>query len=333
MFNFVHTSYLFEALKGDYAFDSEDRLSQLFSASFNNSPKFRKLFYNFSKIRPFPDPHAITQQCDQGKMGKGRLDICIYDGKKERILIENKIDAPLFVKQLTKYSHIHPKHSVKRIALVKNFFEPFADNKGWKILHWGDFYRHLNTGLSRCGVETLDYFIINNFKTHMEEIGMKTVTRITKSELLGLAKAVYKMRSPKHCNFSLKIPAFEIAVRYIKMLKHIVEMTKAEPLIRSAVKKNYRFTPWCYGWYTDTKADRYHFMIGADIRLKRRNHRVVCVGTGILFYDKKPKKYRIATYWQGKDNNFENETNYKGKDLILDKYAKQVISLWKKWLR
>ena len=336
MVNSVQASYLLEALKGDYSFGSEDRLSQIFSASFNQSPKFRKLFYTFSGICPFSDPKAITQQCDRGERLEGRLDICLYDGKALRVIIENKIEAPLFVRQLSTYSRIHSTRLIKKIALVKNFFEPFADDKGWKILHWGDFYRHLDRGLSHLGSTTLDYFIIDNFKTHIEEIGMRTVTRISRGELLGLTKAIHKMRSPKKCSFSLKMPVFEIAVRYIQMLENIVDMTKAEPIICNAVKINYRFTPWCFGWFDkDGKVDRYNFMMGVEISLKRRSrHRVKCVSTAILFYDNKPDKYKIVTYWQGKkDNDFNDCTDYKGKDLILDKYAKQVISLWKKWLR
>jgi len=329
-------TYLHDALKGGYDSHSEDRLSQVFAASFNHSALFRKAFYAFADIPPLAFPNARTQLCDKLNGTQGRLDVCLYDRNTRKVIIENKIDAPLYVNQLTKYSRLHSSALVKKIALVKTFFEPFADNKGWKILHWGDLYRKVAEGKQVIDAGSTDGFVIDNFLSHLEEIGLKTVTRITSAELVGLAKAVHRMRSPKKCNFSLKMPAFEVAQRYISMLENIVEMTKEEPIIRKSVKKNYRFNPWFGGWQEgDDRVDRMHFMIGADINLSRhRRHRVRTVGTAILFYDKKPAKCSIKTYWQGKeDTYFRNAETYKGKDLVFDSYAKQVISLWRRWLK
>ena len=319
------TSYLAEAMKGGYDYESEDRLSQVFSASFNHSATFRRLFYSFAKIKSLSNPRSITQQCEKHPNNDGRLDICLYDGNALKVIIENKIDAPLYIKQLSGYSKMHP--SAKKIAMVKNFFEPFADRKGWRILHWGDLYRHIVDKRRGSPEPIVDGFVVDNFLCHMEEVGLKTVTRISRDELTALSRCVHEMRKPRNFKYSLQTQAFDVATRYLQMIENIIEMSKENDLIRKSVNKNYRFAPWIGNYFSDVKDAHHDMIIFADIRLKRRNHRVANVGTGIFFTKDNSKKVRVVTYWQKKgEAALQNETDYRGKDLVFDDYAKQVLT-------
>lgn len=326
-------SYLSEALKGGYETHSEDRLSQVFTASFNHSALFRKLFYQLTDLNPLKNPCARTQLHGSNHSLAGRLDICLYNGMKQHAIIENKIDAPLYLKQLKKYNKLYPSRSIKRIAMVKHFFEPFASTGGWTILHWGEFYRLLKTKCSDKH-KGADSFIVHNFISHLEALGMDTPLVLEKSELEGLAKALYKMRQPKAFWLSLKAPAFEIANQYIQMLAEIIDMTREEPVIKKVIGTSYRFNPVLSTWWNVDKLRERHLMLGVQIRIRNKRHKARSVGTAMLFYNNAPRRYQILTYWQEKDDTyFLDGVKYRGNDLVFDKYAKQVITHWKKWLK
>jgi hypothetical protein len=163
---------------------------------------------------------------------------------------------------------------------------------------------------------------------------MKTPTRITKTELRCLAKGIYQIRNAKCPAFSLKKPVFEIANKYIDVLEAIINMSREEPVICKRVGKNYQFNPSVCGYFeTDEEAKRNRVMIYTEIRLKKKVNGLRIVGTGLFFSNKHPESYKVETYAQGDGNTFEKDVEYGPKDLVLDRYAKHVISYWKRWLK
>lgn len=327
-------SYLNESLRGGYDFASEDRLSQVFSASFNSSVRFQKCFFEFIRSKTFSDATCINQQVFLAG-SKCRPDICIQSARRIRIAIENKVEAPLTITQLRSYSKIKELANAKKIALVKHFFEPFSAAKGWRIRRWSDFYRFLECKMRAIDQNGVDCFIMKNFLLHLEELSMKTPARIKKSDLQLLAKAIYQLRNEHGPNFSLKKPIFEIANTYVDMLETVVNKSREEPVIRRRVGRSYRFNPGLGAYYENDK-ERKHMraMIYTEIRWNKKINGLRVIGAGLIFSNRRPRNYRFVTYAQpAPGGEFKKCVEYERKDLVLDLYAKHIISNWKKWLK
>jgi hypothetical protein len=170
------TTFICEALNGDHAFADEDRLTQVFAAAFNASPKFRAYFFKFVKMAAIPGAMARTQKSFLSGAIR-RPDMCIYGGKRLCAVVENKVDAELTVPQLRSYSRLKELLKATKIAMVRHFFEPFSAAKEWRILHWSDFYRWLGSRAAYTDAASVDRFIINNFLSFLEANGMKTPTQ------------------------------------------------------------------------------------------------------------------------------------------------------------
>lgn len=328
-------NYLCESLRGDHDFGSENRLTQVFSAAFNVSTKFRQYFLAFVHHKPLYGATAETQISFLQREQR-RPDICIRTARTIKVVIENKVDSPLTVRQLRSYSGINGLRHARKIAMVKHFFEPFSTVKDWSIYHWGDFYRFLEARIRHIQPDQTDYFIIRNFLNYLETVGMKTPTRITKAELQMLAKAIFQLRNSKSPSFSLKKPVFEIANKYVDMLESVVNLLRTEKAktVRSRLGKAYRFNPSISNWYVDDSEKKHmRVCLSTEIRLKKKIHGRRLIATGLFFNNKSPTQYEFITYAQKDGPEFGPERRYRTKDLILDNYAKHVLGVWKKWLR
>jgi hypothetical protein len=133
--------YLIEATRRKNEISEENRLSEVFSASFNNSKMFQKLFLSFIG-HPFTNNlRSLTQK--NFKVGDRNvyIDVCIIDAKgKTVIIIENKIGSSLEQRQLKTYNKVDQLNHAKKIALVKHYFEPLPNGLGWRVCHWTDLH-------------------------------------------------------------------------------------------------------------------------------------------------------------------------------------------------
>ena len=326
-------SFLSEALRGSFDLNSEDRLTQVFVSSFNHSAKFRKYLSVFLACKLPPRAFAVAQRSFL-KGSHKRPDICICAGRSTKVVLENKIEAPLTVKQLKSYSGVQELSKAKKIALVKHFFEPLPITKDWRILHWSDLGRFLERKVKKQAADTTDYFIVHNFISLLDTIGMSTPNRITKSELQHLAKAFHKMRNAAGPDISLRVPAFEVASNYIDMLEAVVTMSREEPIIRKRAAKNYQFNPRINSWWDeDEEKEHMHLSLTVEIRVKPKATGLCAVGTGLFFSNKRPGHYEFLSYGMRPGSlSFKPLDTYNANNLELDKYAKRVIGRWKKWL-
>ena len=325
------TSYLAEAMKGGYDFDSEDRLSQVFSASFNHSPTFRRLFYSFAKIKPLTNPRSTTQQCEKHPDNDGRLDVCLKEGNQERVIIESKKDARLEIEQLIRYSKMHP--TTKRIALVKNCIKPFQTAKGWTILHWGDFYRHLKNSSTTTNGMSIDGFIINNFCSHMEGVELNTVTKIKDTALVSLSRVLCSMRTEQQSEMSLSLPIFETASGFVAMLEGIIERASENSSIQKVVAKDCRVAPKLR-WYTHEEYGP-SCEIFVRLNVKYSKHPVLSVSTRIVFLENIFQVF-IERKMRNRKSAAKKEVEYlvpRETGLKYDDYADHVIGQWAKWLK
>ena len=86
----------------------------------------------------------------------------------------------------------------------------------------------------------------------------------------------------------------------------------------------------------DDDCERKHerLCLCVEIKLKAKKKGIRVLATGLFFSNKHPESYSIWTYAQkAGSEDMRPEAAYTSSDLVLDKYAKHVISCWKKWAK
>ncbi|HVS33984.1 MAG TPA: hypothetical protein VMS17_00255 [Gemmataceae bacterium] len=322
--------FVLDAIKGSYGEQSEDRLTQVFCACFNNSRRFRELFLRFIRYkRGAGHFRARTQQQYAIRGASCRADILIGEaGSLPAIVVENKIDAPLKAQQLKNYNLVGDFCDTRKIALVKHYFEmEYVDP--WKIKHWADFHSVLTT--SRSGGNAIDSFVLREFVELLEELGMARALVITKKRLQELAQFIKSIREPKPYLHLPLVTPFETAADYLGMLEDIVNQMQEEPFFRKRLGKKARFSPWLGSWwYGNDAAKNRHPWLGVEISLRKVYKRIAAIHTGILF-DSKHGSLWVQTCTADKSGNFLASKSHPG-DLRFESYAEKAISFWKEQL-
>lgn len=224
-------------------------------------------------------------------------------------------------------------HAKRKIALVKHNFEPPSDDLGWDVRHWSDLHELYSKHVEKLETRQTDKFIIQNFVDYLEELEMSNVQVIKGADLKELAKAIHVLRNEDEPYCHLKIPVFETANNFFKMIEQIVKLARREEIISKRIGKSFRFSPWIGCTYYE-KEKRYNAWIGVELDLRKTYRKISSIATGLYFNDKRKNQYEIFT--EAYDEQYyaiRPEEKYPFKDLTFDKYAYQVIEFWKKWLR
>ena len=117
------------------------------------------------------------------------------------------------------------------------------------------------------------------------------------------------------------------------MLEGVIDLTKKEPLLIKRIGKNHQFTPYL-GWCREDDEMDNTPWIGVEIELSRKFMSIKHIGTGISFFKRKGRyKHFIKTYTSDKDSVYIKEKTHDNNDLNFNRYSKEVISCWKKWLK
>ena len=358
--------YLINAAKGKFELTYENRLSRIFSASFNSSTLFRKMFFEFigfgkSYIKYF----AKTEVCNiiydgslikRFKNKKGLNDITIYysNEKEPVIIIENKIEADFELKQIEKYNAIIKQNRWKprkKLLMLKYFKE----KEGWESYHWNNFHLYLKDNikqLNRDYKHEVDKFIINNFLKYLEELGMAYVTKIKKSEFKNVANCIYLITNyskleekPAWISNIYSNGAFATLNNFISMLQDIFSDVRNEPFLRNKIeKKKIQFTPRMGYYPAEDKAGKTinrSLYIGFEIKVKNVKKPIKYLGTSIDFYSNNNNFRGIFAYASDEDNyidKFAKEYKFikdgKGGEEILHyhNYYKFVKNAWEKFI-
>lgn len=329
--------YLKEILTGNYSNYNEDRLSQIFSASFNNSILFKRLFFSTARVKhkSLTNYSSQTQINYSLKEEEARIDIIIYYKDKPVLIIENKVDAPLTMNQIRKYSRISELSKCRKIAIVKHYFESFSRSYGWEILHWVDFYVLFKRKYERGISNKIDHYIISNFLEHLELMNMARVNKISKGDLINFSNAIHKIRTDGKPSISLvNKNVFETGTQLLSFMEEIIDLAHQDPKLVKSVGRNFRFSPRLEYWYLGEVSKNNNLMLVVSITLKKPIKNVKTLGTGFFFYNKTPNKYATITF--ANDSNggdFIREKEYLKKEIVFDEYAKHVISTWKSWIK
>lgn len=330
--------YLVEAIRKDYETLYEDRLSQVFTASFNHSEIFRKLFLKFIGYPFTKTLYALTQRSFNSGGKSVRIDVCIFDKQEKEspvVIIENKIEAPFTLKQLKTYNRVRQLARAQKVALVKHYFDPLPEEVGWKVYHWTDLHERCLDIIKKVEKKQIDSFIIQNFLDYLEELQMSKVRLIKGADLKELAKAIHKIRNVDEPYFHLNksISVFQTANDYLTMLEQIVDMARQEKLITKRIGRSFRFSPWIGSWWKDEEKTKANVWIGVELDLSKKFKKISSIGTGIEFNDLAEDDCKIVINAYQDDFTCLHEVKYKDVDLSFENYKDQVINSWKKWLR
>jgi len=329
----ISSSYLLTSISGSFPTKSENRLSKVFCASFNNSDTFQKLFLKFIGIKERSKLIAIDQNYRKTKR-RNFLDIVIYTRdrygmpNKLKLVIENKINAALTGKQLIDYNKVKGIRNIpksRKIALVKNYFE--LKDYSWRIKHWTELYLFF-TKFCKTSNSSIDTFIINNFLKYLEENNMSTVNSISREDLNSIIEIFSVTEKLKSGNVFKTLKwqqSFDIATKFIKMMEEVVIRAKESPVILKKSKK-FQFNPRISSIEPDEEKLPF---LWSYIQLKK-NKRYKSLCTGITFKD---NKSMIITFVKDLNDEYDKELIFKGKVLDLDKYSKLTITYWEKKLK
>ena len=162
----------------------EDQLTAVFIAVLKLCPNYRKdVFKRF--LRSFawdskPTFSTQDQVYDSDNMSSRRADAKIEFGERYTLLIENKLDAPLYSEQVQKYKNAaYGNHYVWFIYKKRPSELDRVRRKNFITTRWGDIYEHLY--FYKNGKEGT---ILDEFKRYLEEgIGMDAFVGIDKDAL------------------------------------------------------------------------------------------------------------------------------------------------------
>lgn len=333
-----HSNGLFvQMLEGDYGNYSEDRLTQITAACFNQSVAFRNIFLTFLGVSKKLVPSKCTARTQISTVG--RLDLAIYSGSRIVAIVENKVDAPLHPNQLKNYSSDMGLKSAKKIALVKNYFPHDRAYGEWEILHWRDFYLALvgRVGASKY-LPAIDNFIAQNFINYLENANMHVPTRISKSAMNALAKTLHGLRfaeKTKYNWFGLKADVFQTAADWVRMMESIFEESRVTKQIAKVAKKNYRFSPQLGHWWEDgrDKSKDYRWIgIHAQICFPKPRGKTKTLGVGLFVDDKKVWSIVAFRNWTGSNKIDERKLCDSHRDVVLADITKNVLKKWNSWI-
>jgi hypothetical protein len=240
-------TYFSEALDGGYKYGSEDRLSQIFSASFNYSKVFRQGVSGFFKLGRLGQAASVTQRQYRVRKGRAKLDILLHNQKGEPLAaIENKIEAPLKRKQLKKYNSIDEIKGCPKICFVKYYKGKSDLQNQWDIRYWGDFYLHL------VSMKARDEFT-DHFMATLKEYGMERPSEIKKAELIMLARALHSIRFLDKPFISNSGPTFETLVTLERFLEDLFRKAAKDQILQDRAGKKFRPNMKVSWWYIKKK--------------------------------------------------------------------------------
>ena len=319
-------SYITEALYGDYRTGSEDRLTQVFSASFNASSVFRKAVLRHLELDCRGRCRCTTQVSHRVAGRTYLLDACIKRGGKLVVVIENKVESKLTARQLKNYNSISAIRSAKKFCLVRTVSPDEDYPRNWNVIFWSGLHSRLRS------LKSPD-FVTQNFTDTLEEYDMIVPEKIAGSDLKKQADTLYRIRYGNP-NVSLARPILETMVAYKAMLQEIWRRAREDERIVKRVGRSFHFTPrlgnWC--WEGHERGDRKFLWIGLSIRIAKPHRGIKFLGTGICFREKRDW-YAIETYVANAKSEWLDTLAYRRGDLVFADYAKQVLSFWRRKLR
>jgi hypothetical protein len=323
--------FLGTAIHGRHAAYSEDRLTQVFVASFNSSPNVRWAVGNLLSIPEAGKLKATSQVHD----GAGRIDVVLHRETKDVCRIENKIEAPLTLLQMQRYSLNENGKATRVVALVKRYPAEAAVLRQFGIFRWSSLDRLLR--IEKLDPTCTDGFVSLNFHRHLEELGMAKVDSIPVAKLRDLSKAIHSLRTKPYPTLSLSRTNFlDTATDVLSICQDLIDEARKDPDLCKRIGTAFRFNPEINSMFNkgEDGKELTELTLTARIRLKKPVNGVKEIQAGIAFGVTDPSRIAIGTWFIGPDYYYTSEsaTLRVKRDMQADDFVRFCLKRWRRVL-
>jgi hypothetical protein len=221
--------YLVEALKYDVPAFHEDRLTQILSATFNNSAHFRRRFLTFLKVPFREDLSSRTQVANESAPSRPDLIISTKNGDPY-ILVESKVSAQTRMAQQDHHARLLVRHNFLFVR------DPVIEDrvaKSFKKVTWCDFFCFL-AALKTKETNAKEAFLISELLNYGKECDMLLPDRITIEDMSVASKFLTQTRLRKHpsCGFGDLTP-FRAMENISLFLERVILKMKEDSFLSS----------------------------------------------------------------------------------------------------
>ena len=264
LINNYEAHFLSTSLKGDFSIDSEDRLTQVFSACFNCSATIKRITLKYLLGKYFHDVSKIEirtqiQTSDNSKRTDSRPDMIIYKNDNPIAIIESKVDAPLEREQLKRhFRNFKGFRSVKFIALTQQIQKKVE--RCWIHKLWFELAQRIEETEPEKGIDSFIHSqMVIFFKEH---IAMRVQT-ITFDDLKNASDCIGAIQ-----NFKGGLVDIEALYKMNEFIKVVVEKISANKWFFERLNRNPTKKLTLYDWYYENKDKGIGVNIGKNLYIK-----------------------------------------------------------------
>jgi nitrate reductase NapAB chaperone NapD len=318
--------YISELLYGDFANYSEDRFSQIFSATFNNSVQFQNAFLDYIGVKKKGELTAETQFACWVNNEISKLDILIKENGKPIIVIESKIEAPLTKKQLQQYNNISKINQCLKICFVKYYQNESKLSRKWRVLYWRNFYSYLTVKKT-----LLDDIIALNFIYALEDFEMEHPANIKEMDIRKLVQVLYVIRNREKPEMGDIGNVFRTMNHVQNMLEDIFRKAAKRTILTKRVGKNFRAKMKISYWQEEEKSDHLIYFC-CYTKLSKPYNKYDHIGVG-LFLHKNERDYDLEAYVQEVGTKNLKLFTYPKQDVNCLEFEDKAIKFWESKLK
>jgi hypothetical protein len=223
--------FLVEALKYNVPAFHEDRLTQVVSATFNESQGFQRLLLKFLRVPYRPGLRSRTQVANEE--APSRPDLIIFDDERPYILIESKVEARSDKAQQNRHARMLAVHC---FLIVRDPVKQVHIGRRFKKVTWGDFFSFIISA-DRMERDSIDCFLIEKLISFGKECKMLMPDRIYKSDFESASALVTQLRlksSPSH-SFEKRNPCQSLDLMSLFLERALIRV-KDDPFLGSKLR-------------------------------------------------------------------------------------------------
>ena len=183
-------------VRGNWREDTEDRLTQIFSACFNISPLIRRSTFEYLNLptsrKQWVNAYIKTQVANDIT---SRPDMKIYGGNNNLLaIIESKKDSGLSYSQLKR----HEKTACEKCSFIVLTFAYYKVQKPWKACLWYELFLAIEKNtFAKIKKGEIDNLVCSAFLKYCKEKNYMRPTKLTCSMLCNASQLLSAVRSPK----------------------------------------------------------------------------------------------------------------------------------------
>lgn len=249
---------------------SENRLTQVFAAAFNNSIIVRRTFLNLIGVDCCPSSCFIETQLQMSDSTRPDMVLYLNKNRDRFIVIESKTDLKIVEqKQLKGHESFAAKQCGSSEKFVLITLHSFKVRKNWTSVLWCDLVNRLELAKQS---KAIDYFVCQELVEFFKEYGYMVPTVISVSSFKKASEFINKFRSPSpHANLDY--------MNELKNLTDFISKCMEQIVVSSGMKVEKKcISKKMSNWYFNENSKVRGITFGAKQPLSRTRNRITHVG-------------------------------------------------------